>query len=259
MFSFPKDAITSDLLRSLDTRSGEFEIGSILQALIMGSQEQKDTASDWIRGLRVDMRVARKLLYLPYKLETTYQMQRVFIQILKAFAYSGVRPLLLLDEYQRVLSRQACREGLNYALLDAFNSIPKGLSVVFSCSAAQQASAIRVFSTELADRMRGRRILCLPVFSGEEALEFVLDLMKQHRPKGYKENHYAPFSQELLSETINRVASADNLMLIPRHIIQVLDCALGLAVSEGTRTVTQQHLAEAVKTVSTDNTANVTS
>jgi ERCC4-type nuclease len=64
-------------------------------------------------------------------------MQRVFSQILQLVVSAGSRVILLLDEYQRVQSHNgATRDALNAVFLDAFNSIPRHFSIVFSCSTA---------------------------------------------------------------------------------------------------------------------------
>src|SRR5207249_1702584 len=137
------------------------------------------------------------------------QMQRIFVQVLQAVVASGCRVLLLLDEYQRVQAHHAgTRDLLNAAFLDAFNSIPKGLSIVFSSSTAQQSVAQRVLPPELLDRMRGRKVLALPELSEAQGIEFLGQLIAFFRPPTYAHSPWAPFSECVVEHGVSRIASA---------------------------------------------------
>jgi len=249
MTAFPFQAVDADVVKAV-SGNHRYEIASALKALTMGSPEQQDMATDWLRGMKVDMRTARRLLALPYKLETEAQMQSVLVQVAGALAQSGKRVLLLLDEYQRVQThRSSTRDILNGAILDAFNAMPRGLSIVFSCSAAQQATAMRVLSPELMSRMRGRDILCLPAMSETEALSFVLDLLRAFRPLEYNGSEHAPFPDGALHTTVKKMAATGRLSLIPRHVIQVFDRSLASAVESNATDVSSDQLSAAVTAV----------
>lgn len=238
MTAFPFEAMGAEVLSAVESRRTEFDIVPVVRALVMGSDEQKSVAFDWFRGMRVDLRSARKLISLPYKIESSDQMQRIFSQVARALVLGGSRVLLLIDEYQRTQAHHSnSRELLNGAILDIFNTTPKGLSIIFSCSSAQQAKVFSLLSPELIDRMKGRPAFAMPVFSHPEAMQFMMDLLSAYRPDGYKGSHSAPFSHDALEAVVKVVENQTGSLLIPRHLIQVLDAALGVAIEEKTADV----------------------
>jgi hypothetical protein len=251
MQAFPVESARTPFVKKMAEKVPDSEIGPILQVLFLGTPEQKQMARDWLSGLRVDLRAARRLLSVPFKLETADQMQRVLVQVLQAMVSAGCRVLLLLDEYQRVQSHHGgTREVLNAAFLDAFNSIPKGLSIVFSCSAVQQSVAQRVLPPELQDRMRGRKVLQLPELAVPDCVQFLKEIVTFFRPQDYSGEVWAPFSQAAVEHGVSSIASA-NGGLLPRHIIQVFNYALENAMQSGDDRVTEEAVQEGVETVVT--------
>jgi hypothetical protein len=252
MQSFPAEPARAHLLQSMAEKLPQSDIGPVLQALFLGSSEQKQIARDWLSGLKVDLRTARRLISVPFKIETADQMQRIFVQVLQAIVSAGCRVLLLLDEYQRVQAHHGgTRELLNAAFLDAFNSIPKGLSILFSCSAAQQTVAQRVLPPELQDRMSGRKTLILPELSEAEGVQFLKELVAYFRPKAYGGALWAPFTERVALRGVSSIASAKNGGLLPRHLIQVFDFALGNTIDTGANEVTETAVEMGVQRVVT--------
>lgn len=247
MSSFPVDALAS---LGAGTLSHHREIDGVLRALSIGTEDQKRVATDWLLGRRVDMRSAPRLVPLPYKLDTPPRMQRILELVLSGLAASGTRLLLMLDEYQRINTyRPAVRDVFQATLLDCFNATPAGLSVVFSCSAVQQAVALALFPPELTDRLRGRQLITLPEMTPSEAEEFVLDLLRAFRPSSYLGHPLAPFPSEGLAPLLQELQAAQDLQLIPRHIIQALDHTLNNAIAQGGRAITAIDLRHAVRAV----------
>lgn len=249
MSSFPI-AILASAPTSTPSASGANEIGPVLRALSIGTDDQKRIATDWLVGRRVDMRSAPRLVPIPYKLDNTTHMQRVFRCLLSFLATTQGRLLLLFDEFQRIRTyKPAVREVLQATILDCFNAIPRGLSIVFSCSAIQQAAALSAFPPDLTDRLRGRRLLTLDEMTLSEASEFVADLLGAFRPPGFDGEPFDPFSQKGLQPMFREICDSSDLRLIPRHIIQVLDCALNDAVANGLGGVAPSALLDAARSV----------
>jgi hypothetical protein len=250
MQSFPAEPARAHLLQGMAEKLPHSDIGPVLQALLLGSSEQKQVARDWLSGLKVDLRSARRLLSIPFKIETADQMQRIFAQVLQALVAAGCRVLLLLDEYQRVQAHHGgTRDLLNAAFLDAFNSIPKGLSIVFSCSSAQQTVAQRVLPPELQDRMRGRKVLVLPELAEAEGVQFLRELVGFFRPNSYTGTLWAPFNERVVQRGVASIALAKNGGLLPRHLIQVFDYALGNAIDSGASEVSEAAVETSVQRV----------
>lgn len=248
MSSFPIDTLSSGTVQATSGQGSHSEIDPVLRAFLIGTDEQKRVATDWLVGRRVDMRSAPRILPLPYKLDSTANMQRVLVQLVGALSAGKRRLLLMLDEYQRARGyRPAVRDVLHTGILDCFNATPTGFSVVFSCSAVQQAAALDTFPPELTDRLRGRRLLCLPEMSEPEAVQFVTDLIRAFRPTNYNGDAFAPFAKDRIEQAMKAVAAASELRLIPRHVIQVLDLALGDAVSQNKDSVSSDELLRAVE------------
>ena len=86
-------------------------------------------------------------------------------------------------------------------------------------------------------------MLVLPELSEEEALQFIRELIAAYRPVGFSGYIMAPFEERAVERGVNRIAAAKNGGLLPRHIIQVLDYALGSTIQAGADQVTN-HLVE---------------
>ncbi len=248
--SFPWSFLTNDVIPKAIGQLSNFDIAPILQGLAMGTHEQKTLAMEWLSGGRIDLRVARRILPVPYKLDTADQMQRVIVQLLRLIAGSGNRVLMLLDEFQRVQAHKGdTKDTLNSAILDAFNSTPRGLSVIFSCSAVQAAAAHRSLAPELLDRMKGRPLISLSDFSKEDAFLFVSDLLASHRPALFNGNPFAPFEDAAVCCAVESLESMPQCGLLPRHLVQVLDNALSMAINEGSTNVTTSHIRATIATL----------
>jgi len=253
MTNFPDQSVRSNVLEHMASHSIDDEIAPVLEALFLGSQDQRQLARDWFKGNRVDLRSAKKLISLPYKLESPAQMTAVLISFIRTICSSGMRVMILLDEFQRSQSNLKFSQAVNAALLDVFNSIPRGLSIIFSCSAVQQAAAKRVFADELQDRMRGRIPFCLPTLDVDEAVDFVRSLISDSRPAGYEGHEFEPFNESELRSILAQFDDKDSLRLIPRHIIQVLDSALTMAMNDSSKSIVEGHLSAALNAVQIDS------
>ena len=242
VFSSPPTPISGNHLST--------EIGPVLRALSIGTEDQKRIATDWLVGRRVDMRSAPRVVPIPYKLDTPTLMQRVLRYLLGFLATTQGRLLLLLDEYQRIRTyKSPVREVFQAGILDCFNAIPRGLSIIFSCAAVQQAAALAAFPPDLTDRLRGRRLFTLAEMTLSEAMAFVADLLAAYRPPHYHGHSLAPFSSSGLESMLQEVADSDDLRLIPRHIIQALDFGLNEAVAHGRPVVDTTDLRNSVRQI----------
>jgi hypothetical protein len=130
--------------------------------------------------------------------------------------------------------------------LDLFNSVPRGISLLFSCSATQQAVAFQAIPPELHDRMRGRRPFAIPAMGTEEAYEFASDLIRLQRPEGYSGPDLAPFSKGTLELAISRLGTPSGGYLTPRRLMQVLDNALSRVLLNHRLVVEDKDIEDAV-------------
>lgn len=200
---------------------------NVFRSLYLGSSEQKSVATSWIRGQPTNLRTARALVDIPFKLEGTHEILQLLSAIGRVITKSGARFILLLDEYQRIRTlKTGVRDTVGAIFLDLFNSVPRGVSLLFSCSAIQQVAAFQVIPPELHDRMRGRRAFAIPAMEVEEGYEFASDLMKLQRPEGFSGTALAPFSKETLELAISSLTASSQANLTPRRLMQVLDNAL---------------------------------
>jgi hypothetical protein len=225
--SIPVDRITNAI--SVVDQRGELhgDFKNVFRALYLGSPDQRAIAAAWIRGQSINLRTARALVDVPFKLNGPQEILNLLTALARVISKAGGRFLLLLDEYQRIRTlKSALRETVGATLLDLFNSVPRGLSLLLSCSATQQAVAFQSIPPELHDRMRGRRPFTIPAMGAEEAYEFVIDLIRVYRPQGYSGGSLAPFSEAGLRLAINRLSEASEGHLTPRRLMQVLDNAL---------------------------------
>src|SRR5207249_1418865 len=135
-------------------------------------------AAAWMQGRPINLRTARALVDVPFKLDGPQEILNLLIAIARVVSKSGGRFMLLLDEYQRIRTlKAALRETVGAIFLDLYNAVPRGVSLLFSCSGTQQAVAFQSIPPELHDRMRGRRPFAIPAMVGEEAYEFATDLI----------------------------------------------------------------------------------
>ena len=247
MQSFPFDRYISFVIPKL-IQQEDLEILSVLRGLSIGTQEQKAIAIDWLRGFHINLITSRRLLPIPYRIDTTYNAERIFFQIIKSIVLTGMRLVIMLDEFQRIRGyHKIAKDVLNSSILDAFNHIPKKLSIIYSCSTIQQSEAYNSLSPELIDRMKGRLPIQLPILSANEALEFISDLIKMHRPTDYQGPALSPFDEKILKTMIDKMCDSDHFQLTPRQIIQVLDQSLGLAINEQDERIKEKHILMALE------------
>jgi hypothetical protein len=97
--------------------------------------------------------------------------------------------------------------------------------------------------------MRGRKTLVLPELSEVEGVQFFREIVAFYRPNTYTGDPWAPFSQQVVQHGVSRVAAAKNGGLLPRHIIQVFDNALGSAIQDGSNQVTEDAVEKGVEKV----------
>jgi hypothetical protein len=245
--SIPVDRITQAI--SVVDQRGELDgdFRSVFRALYMGSTDQKGVAAGWMKGQPTNLRTARALVDIPFKLDGAQEILNLLSAIARVISKSGARFLLLLDEYQRIRTiKSALRETVSAAFLDLFNSVPRGVSLLFSCSAMQQTVAFEAIPADLHDRMRGRRPFAIPAMGADEAHEFATDLIRLQRPEGYSGGTLAPFSERSLDLAIARLSAAAGGHLTPRRLMQVLDNALTRVLLSRRSVVEEKDIEDAV-------------
>lgn len=248
--SIPVDRITQ-AIAIVDQRGQlESDFKNVFRALYMGSTDQKGVATGWIQGKPTNLRTARALVDVPFKLDGPQEILNLLTAIVSVVSKSGWRFMLLLDEYQRIRTLKApLRETVSAMFLDLFNSVPRGVSLLFSCSGMQQAVALQSIPPELHDRMRGHRPFAIPAMSGEEAHEFATDLIRLQRPQGYAGSALGPFSKATLDLAISRLIAPSGGHLTPRRLMQVLDNALSRVLLDRRSVVEEKDIDEAVREV----------
>lgn len=247
--SFPFDKIIRKISESSDLNTYKNDVERILLCLAIGTHDQRRIAKDWFIGRRIDLRKANRILYLPFKIEKEYQMMQVFTQFISILIRHDFRVLLMFDEFQRIENSSKFSELVNAVILDTFNANPRGFSTIFSCTAIQQQAALNLLSPALNDRFRGRKIFPLPEFSCDEALDFICDLLAEYRPEGYSGEIYKPFAADDLISALKHIQEKEDIKLIPRHILQVLDTSLQDALSNNVSVVDIEYLSRAIDLV----------
>lgn len=245
--SIPVERITQAI--SVVDQRGELDsdFKSVFRALYMGSADQKAAAATWMRGQPTNLRTARALVDIPFKLDGPQEILNLLTAIARVISKSGGRFVLLLDEYQRIRTlKSALRETVSATFLDLFNSVPRGVSLLFSCSAMQQTVAFQSIPPDLHDRMRGRRPFAIPAMGADEAYEFATDLIRLQRPQGYGGAELAPFSKTTLRLAITRLSAPAGGHLTPRRLMQVLDNALSRVLLSRRSVVEDKDIEDAV-------------
>lgn len=225
----------------------DLDIYHPLHALKIGNNEQKIISRDWLRGKNVDLRQAKKLLNIPYKINSDSIAVDILIQLITTITSSKTRFIILIDEYQRIRSyKPQIRDNINSAFLDIFNACPKYLSVLFTCSSIQRDSALSLLSPELLDRMKGRRPFSLPTLNINEAHIFLKELLQHKRPSSFNGNPFGPFSEKAIQTGLELVNANNELNLIPRHIIQFFDHILTAAINSEATQICEDNLQEII-------------
>lgn len=247
MDAFPLGRAVGALTESMP----DSEIAGVLRAIAFGSPEQRTIATDWLRGRTVDYRSVKRLIDVPHKLAETSELQRTLMLTIQAVAAAGTRVVLLLDEFQRVRSySEDLRQTVGATFLDIFNATPRNLSFMFSCSAAQQASALGCLPAEIISRMQGRRPFILPPLNEEEAVAFAKDLMRGYRDPAFQGEPTEPFSNCALRRAIHEFSAATPQVL-PRDLIALLDQALMVAINCDAEKVEDEHFKQAADNMAT--------
>jgi len=131
--------------------------------------------------------------------------------------------LLMIDEFQRVGQLRArIMTETNVSLHTYFNANSTGLGLILSMSFGRQADVKFMLSEELRSRA-DPEMLTFDVFSPDQALEFVSDLLSQFR-LSESDNPFFPFTKGACMVIIDHIGT--RAVLTPRRLMHYFSLVL---------------------------------
>jgi hypothetical protein len=190
-------------------------------ALVHGSSFEKALAEQWLHAERPHLRDLKKATNIDTRIDNDAIACDVLSDMITSMAKSGLRLLLLLDEFQRVrILPQRARNSLLSNLRSLFTRNATGLAVVLAVGSRVESSATELLPPELLSLMGMRPPVPLPEFSEAEARDFLLGRLAFFRPPGYSGAPSAPFGPIAIDKTLALIHSKNTARLIPRTILQ---------------------------------------
>ena len=216
---------SSRLLPALDRAPLEqsSDIARAIRAIRVGGSSEVDLAKSWLWGRSPLVRDLRSTLGIGTRIEDDLGAQATLTAIVHALAQTGIRVLILLDEFQRIAtSAERYRTRILSNLRSVYSSNATGLSVILGVASRVEGNALELLPGELRTLMAMRPAVSLPEMSVDEAVEFVTERLRFFRPQGYAGDPFAPFGLDTIKATVKFVSDAGGGRLIPRIILQYL-------------------------------------
>lgn len=209
--------------------------------------ELAPTILDWLRAGKPTLREIREA-GMSQRIDSSERAVDVCAAALKLITRGqGLnRVVWMIDEFQRIGElRTQQRNDVNIGLHSVFNELPSGFSLLLSFSFGEARNIKYLLSDEVLDRANMERFFQLPLMSQDEAVEFVLELLRLHRlPESEVEDAF-PFEKDAIEALIQAVDEDPRLQLKPRTLMQVFNAVLSeadLLIEEGDEKVITRRL-----------------
>ncbi|MEW5939335.1 MAG: hypothetical protein AB1750_06725 [Chloroflexota bacterium] len=209
------------------------DLANALQALVTGTTDDQVIARRWLRAESLPISEFRKI-GISRKINSAEEAIQIFAALISLLNVSaqcqgrlGFRIVWMLDEFQRIEQCSAyARDEINTGIHSTFNACPIGLSLFLSFSNRPSPDGLPTwFSSELRDRIGRTRVMILPPMLPKEAINFVKDVLVQHRvPEYSNQSPYFPFSEETCKVIIEEIQKRDELK--PRSIMHAFNAVL---------------------------------
>jgi hypothetical protein len=131
----------------------------------------------------------------------------------------------MVDDFHRIENlRRDYKNVISYGLNEIFDNCPERFCLVLAFT-SRTVSAIKGFLSEaLIERLPLAPYVTVPAMSKKEAIEFVIDLLKQFRPKEGAPDDCYPFSRETIDDVIDFTEKRG--VLLPRNVMLSFDLVL---------------------------------
>jgi hypothetical protein len=197
-------------------------------ALATGSE--KSTIRSWMRAEKVYLRDLKQI-NIEKRIERDEDVFDFFSCLVRLLTYKcGELPtyrcvIWMVDDFHRIENlRRDYKNVISYGLNEIFDNCPERFCLVLAFT-SRTVSAIKGFLSEaLIERLPLAPYVTVPAMSKKEAIEFVIDLLKQFRPKEGAPDDCYPFSRETIDDVIDFTEKRG--VLLPRNVMLSFDLVL---------------------------------
>lgn len=214
---------------------GRDDLSKAMRIIIHGHGVEKETALQWLLGERPLLKTLRDFTGISSRIEDDATAGDVLSALVSSMEAAGMRFCLMLDEFQRVGGMsERIRSQVNSTLRTIISANPRGFSLFVAISSRMEKTAMAILPEELKSIIGMRPTISLPEMEVNEAFQFIEERFAFFRPGGYDGDSLAPFGKEVVVETLERIAKADSVKMIPRSILQSLGYLFDGIAGEGT-------------------------
>lgn len=208
-------------------------------AVLNGGPQEQAVARQWLVAGRPDLRELRRSTAVSARIEDDSDACDILGGIVSAFAESGTRLLVLLDDFERIamIQPRRRRETVLSNIRSVFSRNPRHFSMVLAVTSRAEQTAIEMLPGELRTLMGMRPAVALPEMSEDEAFEFVMERFRFFRPEGFQGAPEAPFGARSIRAVIHHIAGINSARLIPRTLLQALAWVYDAAARNATSVV----------------------
>jgi type II secretory pathway predicted ATPase ExeA len=211
-------------------------------------------AHRWLRGDRLRATECQMLgvaspITIP---EDAVEVLAVAVHALNA---TGVRVVLMIDEYQRVAEgKRKQLQDIGHGIHTLYNACPNNFSLVLSCATGMSDDVAMILTPEIVSRLSPKRIE-LNYLTVDNIESYIRDLFIFYRADG-NEDELFPLSSEIIREFGTFLKNGLNRETTPRRINEAFDQLLSHVRHEQ---ISVPLTLEAFKRWLTDNGTNLVS
>lgn len=198
----------------------------------LSSGKEKATIRSWMRAEKVYLRNLRKI-NVENRIEKDEDVFDLFSCLVHLLTHrSGEIPtsrcvIWMIDDFHTLEElKDDYKNAIRHGLSSIFNNCPEHFCLVLAFTSRSISAIKGLFSQALMERLPLAPYVTVPAMSKEEAKDFIIDLLRQFRPKKTPDDYY-PFSLEAINEIVE--FTGKRRILLPRNVMLSFDVVLDKA------------------------------
>lgn len=177
---------------------------------------RQNHAARWLKGERLRPGECQ-MLGVPSFIATPEEAVEVLAAAVHALNATGVRVVLMIDEYQRVAEgKRKQLQEIGHGIHTLYNACPNNFSLVLSCATGMSEDVAMILTPEVVSRLSPKRIE-LTYLTVDDIESYIRDLFAYYREDGNKDPLF-PFTAEIIREFGTFLENGLNGETTPRRI-----------------------------------------
>lgn len=223
----------NDVIELFNEKISHFNDDFTNAVVALANGKEKATIRRWMRAEKVYLTDLRKV-NIERRIERDEDVFDLFSCLVRLLTYKCEElptfrcVIWMIDDFHEIDGlkedyKNAIRHGLN----SIFNNCPERFCLVLAFTSRGVSAIKGLISKALIERLPLAPYVSIPPMSKKEARDFVIDLLRQFRPKETHPDDCYPFTSEAIGDIIDFTAKRGTLL--PRSIMLSSDAVLDKA------------------------------